>query len=413
MSDVRRASGSRPRIRATLVAAMLVALLAPVSVVSAHHGPARTRQGSLLRLRRPPPGRVAEVRGAGPDADDERVPQARRLRVGRRPPDRRRRPTPARAGTRWRPAPGRASTDRPTTRSTSTASRSPIRTAAFDPNVLQVETIAQSAERGGLKVAQVEWAGGRNATIHGPTIDFQSLLLGPRRGDELHRDGRRRPVRRRRPFIASFGLQFDTPAGYRRPGAVPAGGARARRRLDQRPDVATARPRRCACASSTPASTSTGSTPTSSTAPTTARVNYDRVLFSPTKDGADSVGTLRKGQWADVKVKIVGGALDGKTAGMLVKVEELTGDLSRVRLFHTSVSRADATLADMARRVRVHRRLRRVPRPEVPDLDRRRLRHPRGRRSRARRRTSSRACTGRPATCRCSNTWSRPTSPTC
>ena len=35
--------------------------------------------------------------------------------------------------------------------------------------------------------------------------------------------------------------------------------------------------------------------------------------------------------------------LNGQTAGMLVKVEELTGDLVRVRLFHTSVSRAIAT----------------------------------------------------------------------
>ena len=52
------------------------------------------------------------------------------------------------------------------------------RTAAFDPNVLQAETIAQSAERGGLKVAQVEWAGGRNASIQGPTIDFQSFFSG-------------------------------------------------------------------------------------------------------------------------------------------------------------------------------------------------------------------------------------------
>src|SRR6185312_10185779 len=52
------------------------------------------------------------------------------------------------------------------------------RTAAFDPNVLQAESIAQSAERGGLKVAQVEWAGGRNATIQGPTIDFQSFFSG-------------------------------------------------------------------------------------------------------------------------------------------------------------------------------------------------------------------------------------------
>ena len=66
--------------------------------------------------------------------------------------------------------------------------------------------------------------------------------------------------------------------------------------------------------------------------------NYDKVLFSPTKDAADAVGILAQGQTADVKVKIVGGASAGLTAGMLVKVELLTGDLSRVRLFHTSVS---------------------------------------------------------------------------
>ena len=64
------------------------------------------------------------------------------------------------------------------------------RTAAFDANILQAESIAQSAERGGLKVAQVEWAGGRNASIQGPTIDFQGLLLRPRRDHELHRPGR-------------------------------------------------------------------------------------------------------------------------------------------------------------------------------------------------------------------------------
>ena len=73
------------------------------------------------------------------------------------------------------------------------------------------------------------------------------------------------------------------------------------------------------------------------------RTSYDKVLFSPTKSGADSVGTLKEGGWADVKVKIIGGALAGQTAGMLVKVEELSGNLSRVRLFHTSVSRAIAS----------------------------------------------------------------------
>ena len=76
-----------------------------------------------------------------------------------------------------------------------------------------------------------------------------------------------------------------------------------------------------------------------------AAVNYDRVLFAPAKDGTAAVGTLAEGKWADVKVKIAGGSLDGKTAGMLVKVERLAGDLSQVRLFHTSVSRAIATWA--------------------------------------------------------------------
>ena len=67
------------------------------------------------------------------------------------------------------------------------------------------------------------------------------------------------------------------------------------------------------------------------------------MLFSPTKNGSNAVATLSRGQWADVKVKIVGGALAGQTAGFLVKVEELTCDLSKVRLFHTSVTRAIAT----------------------------------------------------------------------
>src|SRR3954467_9259115 len=43
------------------------------------------------------------------------------------------------------------------------------RTASFDAGVLQAETLAQAAERGGKKVAQIEWAGGRIGVINGPT----------------------------------------------------------------------------------------------------------------------------------------------------------------------------------------------------------------------------------------------------
>ena len=76
------------------------------------------------------------------------------------------------------------------------------------------------------------------------------------------------------------------------------------------------------------------------------KARYDRVLFSRTKSGSDAVANLREGELGDVKVKIQDtptGGLDGKTGAMLVKVERLASDLSQVRLFHTSVTRAIAT----------------------------------------------------------------------
>jgi 2',3'-cyclic-nucleotide 2'-phosphodiesterase (5'-nucleotidase family) len=216
------------------------------------------------------------------------------------------------------------------------------RTAAFDAGVLQAESIAQSAERGGLKVAQVEWAGGRNASIQGPTIDFNSFHSG--RGVATNFHGSAGAVLFDDPaFIASFGLQFDHPDGYA--GQAPFPGA-----------------------APTPASGWSGSLPATYSpamemrlrvldsgvdkyglnawifdSTDDGRTNYDRVLFSTTKSAADAVGILAEGEWADVKVSIQGGAFDGKTGGMLVRVEELAPDLSRVRLFHTSVTRAIAS----------------------------------------------------------------------
>ena len=54
------------------------------------------------------------------------------------------------------------------------------------------------------------------------------------------------------------------------------------------------------------------------------RVNYDRVLFSPTKNGADKVATLAPGKWADVKVKIAAARSTGRPPALLIKVETLT-----------------------------------------------------------------------------------------
>src|SRR3954464_7525122 len=42
--------------------------------------------------------------------------------------------------------------------------------------VLQADTLAAAAERAGKKVAQVDWVGGRQSGIAGPTVDFANFF---------------------------------------------------------------------------------------------------------------------------------------------------------------------------------------------------------------------------------------------
>jgi 2',3'-cyclic-nucleotide 2'-phosphodiesterase (5'-nucleotidase family) len=198
------------------------------------------------------------------------------------------------------------------------------RTAAFDAGVLSAETIAQSAERGGKKVVQMEWAGGRNGVINGPTIDFRTFLSG--RGVTTNYVAPSdRPA-----LISAFGLQYDqvvlapatdwdgAPTSY-----SPA--------LETRMRVLDFGVDKYGLDAYIYDSTDDGDT------------NYDRVLFARDKDATAPVADVAEGELADVKVTIADGPLAGLTAGMLVKVEELSDDASQVRLFHTSVSRANAT----------------------------------------------------------------------
>ena len=142
--------------------------------------------------------------------------------------------------------------------------------------MLQAETIAQSAERGGKKVIQMEWAGGRNAAIDGPTVDFRTFVSG--RGVMTNYvSPSDAPA-----LIAAFGLQYDQAAD--RPGD----------RLDERAGVVQ-RPRsRCTWRCSTAASTSTASTAYIYDSTDDGTVNYDRVLFARDKDGASMVADLRR-----------------------------------------------------------------------------------------------------------------------
>ena len=210
------------------------------------------------------------------------------------------------------------------------------RTAAFDAGVLQAETLAQSAERGGKKVAQIEWAGGRGGAIDGPTLDFRNFRSG--RGVATNYIA---PTDSEA-FTRSFGLQFDHPAGFAGNAPFPqAAPSPASDWSDVPTSFSPAQEMRLRVLDGTVDKYGLNAYIYDSR--NDGRSRYDRVLFSTTKDGDDSVGNLREGEWADVKVTIQGSDLAGKTGGMLIRVERLAGDLSEVRLFHTSVTRAIAS----------------------------------------------------------------------
>jgi hypothetical protein len=203
------------------------------------------------------------------------------------------------------------------------------RTTAFETGVLSAETIAQAAERDGKRVIQMEWAGGRNGAINGPTVDFRTFLSG--RGVTTNYES----PSDREALINAFGLQHDLEPGPLDAAtgwtSVPASFSPA---LETHMRVLDFGIDKYGLDAYVYDSTDDSTT------------NYDRVLFSRGKDGANRVADLAKGELADVKVTIVGGALAGLTGGMLVKVEQLTSDASKLRLFHTSVTRANATWPD-------------------------------------------------------------------
>ncbi len=185
-------------------------------------------------------------------------------------------------------------------------------------------------------MAQIEWAGGAAALIDGPTIDFRTFLSG--RGVVTNYISPADDAG----FVAAFGLQFDHPDGFSNQPAFPEAAPAPATGWTNVPEshsppmevpmrVLDFGTDKYGLNAYIYDSTDDGAT------------NYDRVLFAPEKDGAAAVGDLAEGEWADVKVTVIGGSLEGKTAGFLVKVETLSPDLSQVRLFHTSVTRANAT----------------------------------------------------------------------
>ncbi len=204
-----------------------------------------------------------------------------------------------------------------------------------DPtNVLEAQSVASSAELAGRKVAQLEWTGGLNANISGPTVDYATFYSG--RGVLEYPANATKQA-----SAASFGLSYQVAA------FTPATGW-------------TNVP-----ASAVPAQQSVLTINSSSAAlnPTrtfdlyvyaTTAAGYDRVVMVPStaaKDGAKAAADLTPGAYRPVKLSGADGLIDaaaGESAGFYADVTHLSRDLSSFQLYFTSITRPNAHCATAA-----------------------------------------------------------------
>ncbi|MGI8574813.1 MAG: 5'-nucleotidase C-terminal domain-containing protein [Egibacteraceae bacterium] len=198
------------------------------------------------------------------------------------------------------------------------------RTSAFQPGILQADTVQQAAERAGKTVVSVEWVGSRglDPALQGPVVDFRSFFSG--RGILTNYDVEGQPAGAERFGLSYQRVDLEDAQGWTN---VPFSFSPAKqqhlvvRESDYEYDLYLY-----------------DATPD-------ARTNYDRVLIVPAgagKDGSERVARLGEGDWADVKVTL-SGEREGQTAGFYVKAIDLSEDLSQFRLYYTSIARVNAT----------------------------------------------------------------------
>lgn len=204
---------------------------------------------------------------------------------------------------------------------------------------LQADTLAASAERAGKKVAQVEWVGGANSGIAGPTVDFtnfystRGVLAAPVNTTEQN-------------GAAAFGISYQV-ASFADASSwtnVPAGDPVAppqESTLQVATTFAAQNPNRTynlyaydSHVDGVPA--------------------YDRLIMvraSALKDGSQQDLDLAVGDFKEIKLTGPDGLIGaraGQTAGFYTKLISMAPDLSSFKLYFTSVERVIATCATAA-----------------------------------------------------------------
>ncbi len=205
--------------------------------------------------------------------------------------------------------------------------------------VLQADTLAAAAERAGKKVAQIEWVGGRQSGIAGPTVDFanffstRGVLAKPAVADE-------------QAGAASFGISYQIASFAPASGwtNVPAGDPAA-------PSQETTLTIATTFAAQNPTRVYDVYVYDSNVNGTAA---YDHAILVPSgasKDGSQKAVDLAVGDFKDVKLKGAQGLIGARaqqTADFYVKLITLSPDLSSFKLYFTSVERVTASCSTAA-----------------------------------------------------------------
>jgi len=199
---------------------------------------------------------------------------------------------------------------------------------------LQADSLAAAAERAGKKVAQIDWVGGANEGVNGPTVDFVSffstrgVLAAPLNATE-------------QAGAAAFGISYQTAAFAPASGwtNVPAGDPAA-------PAMQTTLSVATSFAAQNPNRTYDVYLYDSNVNGTAA---YDRAILvrsSAAKNGSLASVDLAVGDFKEIKLTGADGLIGaraGQTAGFYTKLITLAPDLSSFKLYFTSVERVIAT----------------------------------------------------------------------
>lgn len=204
------------------------------------------------------------------------------------------------------------------------------RTSFSATGIIQADTLAAAAERAGKKVAQVDWVGGLNSNITGPTVDFASfysnrgVLVGT--ADPSEQAG-----------AAAFGTVYQVNGWTDASGwtNVPVGDP-----ASPPKEIAGGWTIPTSFAPQNPARTYNVYAYDSKVDGVAA---YDHVVVSTIgKDGSPATALdLAVGDFKGIKVTLIGSRA-GQLAGHYIKLISLAADLSNFKLYATSIARATA-----------------------------------------------------------------------